>query len=210
MAILVKRVINRPVDSNCFVIYQNGGTRCIVIDPGTSDCAELFFFFQEQILVPDYIFLTHEHFDHLRGVNKLKDRYGCKIVCSKLCSDKIVDRKKNMSVFYDQVGFQSYPADIFLEDINNRIVWNDTEFEFIDTRGHTKCSVCISVENKLFTGDTIIKNHKTVIKFPGGNKEELMQSLDHLFLKFRDKNTLVFPGHGECFLLEEIVKEQLV
>jgi hydroxyacylglutathione hydrolase len=204
MAILVKRVINRPVDSNCFVIYQKGCTKCIIVDPGTSDCAELFNFFQEHNLVPDYIFLTHEHFDHLCGVNKLKDSYGCKIVCSKLCSDKIVDRKKNMSVFYDQIGFQSYPADIFLEDINNKLVWNDIEFEF------TKCSVCISVENKLFTGDTIIKDHKTVIKFPGGSKEELLNTLDHLFLKFRDKNTLVFPGHGECFLLEEIVKEQLV
>jgi glyoxylase-like metal-dependent hydrolase (beta-lactamase superfamily II) len=143
-------------------------------------------------------------------VNKLKETYTCKTVCSKDCAEKIIDRKKNMSVFYDQIGFQSYQADILIENINHRIVWNDTEFEFIDSNGHTNGSVCISVEDKLFTGDTIIKNHKTVIKFPGGSKEKLLNSLDLLFLKFDGINVSVYPGHGVSFCLKEVTIDQLV
>lgn len=210
MDIFVKRIVNRPVDSNSFVIYRKEIANCIVIDPGTSDCMELFHFFREHNLNPDYIFLTHEHFDHIWGVNKLKETYDCKIICSKDCAEKIIGRKKNMSVFYDQIGFQSYPADILIENINHRIVWNDIEFEFIDSRGHTNGSVCIYVEDKLFTGDTIIKNHKTVIKFPGGSKEKLLNSLNLLFLKFDGNNVRVYPGHGESFFWEEVLIEQIV
>ena len=210
MDILVKRVINRPVDSNSFVIYQKGSPNCIVVDPGTADCTELFHFFREHKLIPDYIFLTHEHFDHIWGVNKLKDIYNCEIVCSKVCTEKIVDGKKNMSLFYDQIGFQSYPADILIENINHRLIWNNIEFEFIESRGHTNGSICVLVEDKLFTGDTILKNQKTVIKLPGGSKNELFNSLDLLFRKFDGKNVSIYPGHGENFFWNEILIEQLV
>jgi hydroxyacylglutathione hydrolase len=210
MDILVSRVVNRPVNSNSFVIYQAGSSNCIIVDPGTNDCAELLDFLIDHNLIPEYIFLTHEHFDHLWGVNRLKDTFGCRTVCSKDCAEKIVNRKKNMSVFYDQVGFQTYEADILLEDICYSLTWNNKEFRFLDTPGHTTASVCISVEDKLFTGDTIIKHHKTVIKFPGGSKVGLMNSLDSLFLMFRHRNITVYPGHGESFLFDEIAIDQLV
>ena len=118
MNIKVKRFVNRPVDSNCFVLFQDGHSNCIVIDPGTSDCRELIRFFNMQQLRPEYIILTHEHFDHIWGVNPLVVTFACKIICSIACAEKIVDRKGNMSVFYDQVGFQSGPADILIEGLN--------------------------------------------------------------------------------------------
>jgi hydroxyacylglutathione hydrolase len=210
MGIVVGRIINRPVDSNSFVIYKNGCSGCIVVDPGTSDCSELLTFLNHNHLKPDYLFLTHEHFDHIWGVNKLKELYSSKIVCSQVCAEKIVERKKNMSVFYDQIGFQSFPADIITESISNRFLWNNSEFEFIGSRGHTDGSVCIAIEDKLFTGDTIIKNYKTVIKFPGGSKEKLLGSLDLLFHKFNNREIIVYPGHGDSFYLNEINKEQLL
>jgi hydroxyacylglutathione hydrolase len=206
----VERIINKPIASNSFVIYENGNPFCIVIDPGTSDCLDLFHFLTTQNLVPEYIFLTHEHFDHIWGINKLKETYSCKIICSKKCGEKIVDRKKNMSVFFDQIGFQSYAADILIENINFSLMWHNMKFEFFVTKGHSDGSICIFFENNLFTGDTIIKDHKTVVKFPGGNKNDLLNSLDNLYSKFEDKTVYVYPGHNNCFYLNEIAIEQLI
>ena len=62
--------------------------------------------------MPEYIFLTHEHFDHIWGVNLLKEIYNSHLICSLTCSQKIVNKKKNMSIFYNQVGFEIYPVDI--------------------------------------------------------------------------------------------------
>jgi glyoxylase-like metal-dependent hydrolase (beta-lactamase superfamily II) len=88
--------------------------------------------------VPDFIILTHEHCDHIWGVNELKSCYeDLKIISSQLCSDRIVDSKKNMSVFYDQVGFESYPCDVSVESIEKLLLWNNIRIDFIYTPGHT-------------------------------------------------------------------------
>jgi hydroxyacylglutathione hydrolase len=204
MAVIIEKIVNRPVESNCFVLYQARLKSCIVVDPGTSDCYELLNFLRQNQLLPDYIVLSHEHFDHLSGVNKLKDIFSSRIICSKECSSKISDKKKNMSVFYDQVGFQSYTGDIFIEDIDFKLEWGNTFLEFVIAKGHTDASICILTEHALFTGDTIIRNHKTVTKFPGGSKTDLSESIEMLFLRFKGKNLTVYPGHGDIFPFDEL------
>jgi hydroxyacylglutathione hydrolase len=206
----VVRIVNKPVDSNSFVVYQKGESGCIIVDPGTVDNRDLLDFIESNGLKPEFIFLTHEHFDHIWGVNQLKDAYSCKIVCSKSCAERIIDKKKNMSVFYDQVGFQTYTADINMESIGFSFIWNGLEFKFLETKGHTEGSICISVENNLFTGDTIIKDHKTVVKFPTGSKANLIRSLDLLHSRFHGEPTYIYPGHGESFFLNEISFEQIL
>lgn len=207
---VIDRIINNPIDSNSFVIYKEGNTGCIVVDPGTSDCSDLLLFLDNHRLKPEYIFLTHEHFDHIWGVNRLKEIYYCKTICSRNCAEKIVDIKKNMSVFFNQTGFKSYPADILIENIEYSLTWEGLKFEFIVSKGHTEGSMCIYGGSRLFSGDTIIKDHKTVVKFPGGNKGDLQKSLNLIFSKFEGQNVCVCPGHGECFNLNEITSEQLV
>jgi len=152
--------------------------------------------------MPEYIFLTHEHFDHIWGVNLLKEIYNSQLICSLACSQKIVNKKKNMSIFYNQVGFEIYPADIIVYD-ETKIQWFNNIFQFIETPGHTDGSICIRIDGKLFTGNTMIKNHKTVIKFPGGNKEKLEKSLAELFSISANQKVIVYPGHGEVFILED-------
>jgi glyoxylase-like metal-dependent hydrolase (beta-lactamase superfamily II) len=207
---LVQRIINKPVDSNSFVLFERGKPNCIVIDPGTFDCFELLDYFKFNNLFPEYIFLTHEHFDHIWGVNKLKDIYQCKIVCSKDCSERIIDNKKNMSVFYNQIGFVTYSADLQIDSNNLSLIWNNLNIECIISKGHSIGSMCIIVDDKLFSGDTIIPGYKTVVKFPGGNKLDLLKSLEKIFKKFNGKNVSVYPGHGNSFFLNEIKIEQLV
>lgn len=210
MSTLVERITNTPIDSNSFIIYNRGSNLCIVIDPGTEDCTALIEFMERKRLNPEYIFLTHEHFDHIWGVNKLKESYKCKIICSVDCSGKIISSKKNMSLFYNQIGFTTYPADVFIEDINYQMEWNGGNIDFISTKGHSDASICILIGNNLFTGDTIIKGNKTVIKLPGGSKTKLIDSLSNLNNKFSDKHIIVHSGHGSSFSYEEIKKQVFI
>lgn len=210
MNILVERIPNKPINSNSFVIYTKANNSCIIIDPGTEDCIDLFNFLKIRKLKPEYIFLTHEHFDHIWGVNKLKDTYNCKIVCSLNCSQRIIAKKKNMSIFYNQVGFETYPADIHIENIDNQIEWNGEKVEFIATQGHTDASICILIDNNLFTGDTVIKNIKTIIKLPGGSKTKLQESFSLINNKFKGKHIMINSGHGESFWYDELKVQKFV
>ena len=84
----VKRFINNPISSNCFVVFDKAkGLHCIIIDPGSEIQSELFEYLDSYNLVPEFIILTHEHFDHCWGVNGLREKYNdIKLVCSSECS----------------------------------------------------------------------------------------------------------------------------
>ena len=100
MQLLIHTIINTPISSNCYVLYNLGGNECIVIDPGSEDNEQLIRFFNEHKLNPRYIILTHEHFDHIWGVSGLKKRYpNVDLICSKLCGELIQDAKKTYLYF---------------------------------------------------------------------------------------------------------------
>ena len=201
MDLQIRQIVNAPVDSNCFVFYKRNSSSCIVVDPGTTDCLKLIDFFDRKQLSPEFIILTHEHFDHIAGVNKLKNLYDTKILCSEECSNNIVHRKKNLSLFYDQKGFETYPADVLLCDINYKLIWEKEEMLFFQTKGHSEGSVSVMINDFLFTGDCVIRNEKTITKLPGGSKTKLKESIDFIKNSFPGDRTTVFPGHGSPFLL---------
>lgn len=202
--LIVKILVNSPVNSNCYILYKEFYKSCLIIDPGMEHCETLFEFLTTENIHPEYIVLTHEHFDHVWSTNKVKDKYDAKIVCTSLCNQKIIDPKKNMSVFFDQIGFSIYPADICTEDISHVLKWNGFTIKFIPTSGHTDCSVTLCVNNCIFVGDLMIKGLKTVTKLPTGDKIKLQSSLSLIEKMFKTSETTVFPGHGTAFKLNEI------
>ena len=67
----VLTIKNQPIDSNCYLIYEEDCKSCIVIDPGTNGSKEVIKLIHSKKLITDFVILTHEHFDHIWGVNAL-------------------------------------------------------------------------------------------------------------------------------------------
>jgi hypothetical protein len=65
--------------------------------------------------------------------------------------------------------------------------------------------MCVKIGGLLFTGDTLIKRTKEVVKLPGGDKAKLARSLDFILPSF-PPNTVIQPGHGDAFLLRTTSK----
>lgn len=210
MAFFVEQIVNKPINSNCFIVYTAESSSCVIIDSGTEDCKEILIFLAEKNLTPNYIFLTHEHFDHIWGVNKLKEMFDSKLVCSAICAENIIDKKKNLSVFYNQVGFETCGADIIINDKEFNLNWNGYEVIFYVTPGHSDASICIHMDGILFTGDTIIKNEKTVTKLPSGNKTKLIKTITYLKTLFFAKKIIIHAGHGTSFWFDEIEQQSLI
>lgn len=193
--------INFPINSNCYVVYSQQLKRCVIIDPGSEDSSEIISFIETNGLILDYIILTHEHFDHIWSADTLRYKYNSKLISSRHTSKCLINPKLNLSVFYNQIGFSIEPADILIEEISFNLMWMGAKIEFLSTPGHSKGSICFIIENKLFTGDTMIKGIKTVTKLPGSNILHLQNSLSLIFNQFNLK-TEVFPGHNKKFFLE--------
>lgn len=198
----IKTIKNNPIDSNCYIVYELHNKNCFVIDPGCQNTSELISFILDKHLKLDFLILTHEHFDHIWGVNDLKKIFKTKIICSSACAENISSSKKNMSVFYNQIGFSIKNVDLLLEELDWKLFWNNTNIRFFKAEGHSHGSICIYFNDIMFTGDTLIKGEKTVTKLVGGSKLALCKTLDKIF-NF-DPETIIFPGHGTSFTLKDV------
>ncbi len=205
----VHRLINHPVDSNCFVLEGDIDNRCIVIDPGTEDCKELFVFLKERKLTVQYIFLTHEHIDHIIGCKALKEHYPeAQLVCSDLCAAHLNDTRYNLSRFAEQfTPRDSFPdADMVYSD-ELVIKWQGIKAHFFKAMGHSPGSSHALIDNCLFVGDTYIYHYKTTTTLPGSSKQELVKTFESLMNDFNDENIIIYPAHFDSCTPTEMKDE---
>lgn len=67
--------------------------------------------------------------------------------------------------------------------------------------GHSIGGILFTIQKFLVTGDTLIKDMKTVTKLKCGSKERLHESLV-LIDSMKGRGLLVCAGHGESFELD--------
>ncbi|MEG2070281.1 MAG: MBL fold metallo-hydrolase [Bacteroidales bacterium] len=203
MTFEIVRIINEPISSNCYLLFnKNLNNHCIIVDPGSENAEIITSEIEKFKLVPQYIILTHEHFDHCWSCNDLIKQYNIPIICSENCREAIQSSRKNCSLYYNQTGFEIEAQTMSIESIEKRLFWNHCEFNFLLTQGHSNASICFLVGNCLFTGDTLIQNEKTVTKLLSGSKEKLKQSIQ-LINQFQGKGYTVYAGHGDQFELDQ-------
>lgn len=189
--LVVKKVLHDSFKANSYFLIENDN--CIVIDCNNNTLD----FICANNLNPVCVFLTHEHFDHITGVTKLKERFPqMMIISSKETSQLMQNSRGNMSYYYDGVGIVESGADIFIDDTP---VFKFLEYD-INTffaPGHTSSGILIHINNMLFTGDTLL-DIKTPTNMPNSSKKQLIESLDFIDSYF-DDNTIFYQGHGEPF-----------
>lgn len=194
--------------SNMYVLHNDGHN--VLIDPHITDSGKI-------SGVVDFIILTHEHYDHISGVNYWKEKTGAKVICSVACNNALQNPLKNFSIFFkDFCELQTMvtvdkavenceyrcSGDITFEN-NFEFEWQGNNLKLFETPGHSKGSICVIVnDNVLFSGDSLFKDYPTIYKFPGGNKKHWIGKSIPL-LKNLSSNLQVFPGHLESFYMQD-------
>lgn len=188
---IIKKVIDFDMDQNCYIVSEDG-ENCIVIDPGCG-YEKIVKELKESSFTVLKILLTHCHYDHMAGAERLKKATGAKIVSGKNCRENIKNTIINVSKMF---GDELVGADV------DEVVSDNEKFEIggmkikcIETPGHTDCSVCYLIEDCLFTGDTLFLRTTGRWDLPTGNYEMLENSLKEKLYKL-DDDIKVYPGHG--------------
>ena len=209
MGIEVRRFTWDYLDSNMYALIAEG--QALVIDPIDSD--EAFDYlkpFQEVTVL-----LTHEHFDHICGLNRLRAEHECTVIAQEKCSERIQNSKTNFSAMAETMlelsgkerhkrvePFVCEKADITFED-RYVLKWAGVDIELFSTPGHSPGSACFSLARYLFTGDSLLKEG-AMLRFPGGSKIDYLHKMIPIIKQELKKTKLVFPGHGEFFTIDEI------
>jgi glyoxylase-like metal-dependent hydrolase (beta-lactamase superfamily II) len=202
ITVLVQSFENLPHGSMTYLLRSAGCGQVVVVDPGSPRTGPVEEHIQGHGLGIEFIILTHEHFDHIGGVERLRHEYKCPVVCSPLCSKAISDPRLNMSRFWTGGdGIVCAPADICCHD-GQTFAWAGHEIRIHATPGHTPGSICIAFANCVFTGDTLLPGAKRVTKLPGGDRTQWKESIRSIVSRF-DPETVIYPGHGLPFELKD-------
>ena len=176
------------LESNTYIIGNNG--EAAVIDPG-NPLDDILSSATQAGLKITHIILTHTHFDHIKNLDALRSQTNAKVVVHKLEEPGFSDFYFNVSAYLGAPKTFEKP-DLLIED-NNKLEIGDMTFEFIHTPGHSPGSICIKVDNILFSGDTIFYSDFGRTDLGHGSPALLRASVEKIFAL--DPEIMVYPGH---------------
>ncbi len=168
--------------TNCYILRREASSKCLIIDPGY-EAGRILSILEEKQLEPEAILLTHGHFDHVGAVQDLAAETDCAVYIS-AADLSLPPMITNGKLFYTH----TYPAPgtLTLAGLTLRV---------LPTPGHTPGSVCLLVDNTIFSGDTLFRGSCGRTDFPGGSWAQISASLKTLVALPGDYRVL--PGHGE-------------
>lgn len=149
-----------------------------------------------------YIVLTHCHADHIFGLKTLRKEYPrALIVINEEDKEGMTDPTINQCEILG-VDNNFIEADLVVKE-GDIIKFGGLEAKIIHTPGHTAGSMCILINDALFSGDTMFKHIYGRTDLKTGSEREIMWSIKDKLLQLPD-DTIVYPGHG----LTTIIKEE--
>lgn len=194
-------ISNGPLKQNCYVVTDIDTRKSFIVDPG-SEANEIQKFINKEGIVPLAIINTHGHFDHVGAVDSLMKNYQIPFFLNGNDA-KLLKQANIYKILFDVKDPITIPEITTLIGVeDHKLIVGPFEIIVIVTPGHTMGSVCLIIENEMFSGDTIFSNKLGRTDLPGGNIEALNKSVD--LLRGLDGSLNVWPGHGEPFTLKNL------
>ena len=173
----------------------------ILIDPGFNGL-EINQFCKEHSIEIKYVILTHGHFDHIKDLNIISNQFDFKLYISELDLEFLNNDDINYAKAFNSRFIKPKNKVLSLKD-NDLITLLDEKFQIIATPGHTKGSISIKYEKKLFTGDTLFYNSVGRTDLYSGNQSQLFKSIEKI-VKTIGNDFRIYPGHGENGFFKQI------
>lgn len=155
-----------------YVLEDEDTKESVIIDPSW-DLEMVIEIIEKNDLKVKYVINTHHHFDHTIG------------------NDAIVKYTKSKILQHEASTLKN---DVRISD-GEKITFGKSELVVIHTPGHSKDSICLVGDGKIFSGDTLFVGNCGRTDLPGGNAKELYHSLFDIVYKL-DGNLVLYPGHN--------------
>ena len=156
-----------------YIISSGKGREALIIDPVIEDTDKYINVLKNLDLKLVKVIDTHIHADHISGLNELSKRTKCSKIMGEHSSSEIID--------------------LHVKD-NEKIKIEKIELVSMYTPGHTDCSYSFWMNDRVFTGDTLLINSTGRTDFQNGSSYESYDSIFNKLLKLPEK-TLVYPAH---------------
>jgi hydroxyacylglutathione hydrolase len=155
-----------------YVLEDEETKEAVIIDPSW-DLDLVIETLERNNLKVKYVINTHHHFDHTIG------------------NDAIVKHTKSKILQHESSTLKN---DMRLSN-GEKIKFGNSELTVVHTPGHSKDSICLVGDGKIFSGDALFVGNCGRVDLPGGSAKELYHSLFDIIYKL-DNDLMLYPGHN--------------
>ena len=180
-----------PLEMNATLVMDIESKETIFFDPG-DDIEKIINVANIEGMKITRLIATHCHIDHIAGSNEAMERLQLKLEISPLG----VSMLGNVGPIAASFGYNISKIEhgSFLTE-NDKITIGKTTFDILHCPGHSPDSLCFYTKGVLIGGDVIFKGSVGRTDLPGGNPNELMDSIKQKILPLPDSTT-IYSGHG--------------
>ena len=170
---IFKQLFDTKSSTYTYLIASDKGREALIIDPVIEHTDIYTKELKDLDLKLVKVIDTHIHADHITGLNELSKIYNCSKIMGEQSKSEVIDvRVKN----------------------EDKIKIENIELNVIYTPGHTDCSYSFLMNDRVFTGDTLLINGTGRTDFQNGNSKDAYDSIFNKILKLPDE-TLLYPAH---------------
>jgi len=170
---IFKQLFDSISSTYTYIISSGVGREALIIDPVFEKTDEYIKILSELDLKLVKVIDTHLHADHISGMAELNKRTNCITIMGEHTKAEVVNLK--------------------IKD-NEKIKIEKIELLSLYTPGHTDCSFSFLMNDRVFTGDTLLIKGTGRTDFQNGNPYDQYNSLFNRLLKLNDE-TLIYPAH---------------
>ncbi len=170
---IFEQLFDEKSSTYTYIIASGKGREGLIIDPVIEKTEIYLNFLESMELKLVNVIDTHIHADHITGLNELHKRTNCLKIMGENSKSEVIDLRVKE---------------------NDKIKVEKLELKTIYTPGHTDCSYSFLLDDKIFTGDTLLINGTGRTDFQNGDPKAQYDSLFNKILKLPD-NTKVYPAH---------------
>ena len=184
---------------NTYILWDSESKEAIIIDPGMiqeTEQKEIDNFLRDNSLKLTHLINTHMHIDHAFGVSYITEKYGLPLEAND--NDQFLAERIQQQA--QMFGLPLTVSDLQIEKnlTDNQVVKiGEEELIVINVPGHSPGGIAIYAPQSSFliSGDSLFQKSIGRTDLPGGNYEQLINSIDNKLLELPD-DTVVYPGHG--------------
>ena len=170
---IFEQLFDKKSSTYTYVISSGEGREALIIDPVIEHTDEYLKILEKLKLKLVKVIDTHIHADHITALNELNKRTSCARLMGENSKSEVIDIK--------------------IKD-NDKVNIENIELKAMYTPGHTDCSYSYIMNDRVFTGDTLLINGTGRTDFQSGSSYDAYDSLFNKLLKLPEK-TLVYPAH---------------
>src|ERR1700710_806335 len=170
---IFRQLFDAPSGTYTYLLASRRGGEALIVDPVLERVERYLQLMKELDLKLVKAVDTHLHADHITGLGALRDRTQC-----------ITAMGEQSQV--DVVGMRLADGDALqIEGLSLEVIY---------TPGHTDDSYSFRMEDRVFTGDTLLIRGTGRTDFQNGDARAQYDSIFNRLLKLPDE-TLVYPAH---------------